>query len=191
MPCLLRTVPIATLALVAVTACSRQRVPATPTPAPAVDAEHAHRDSPERAEAERRAAEERARAEREARLAELRRILEARIYFDLDRSDLSPAARETLDAKLVLLNRDPSLRLLVEGHADERGSDEYNLALGQRRAAAAKRYLTQRGISADRIETTSRGEERPVCTEGNESCWSQNRGDHFVITAGGEVASRR
>jgi len=73
----------------------------------------------------------------------------------------------------------------ISGHADERGSSEYNLALGQRRAAAAKRYLVERGVAESRVETTSFGEERPACTSADESCYAQNRRDEFEITAGG------
>ena len=73
------------------------------------------------------------------------------------------------------------MRIRIEGNADERGSDEYNLALGQRRAAAAKRYLVERGIDASRFDLVSYGEERPVCTDHNEDCWQRNRRDDFVI----------
>ena len=78
----------------------------------------------------------------------------------------------------------------IAGHADERGSTEYNLALGTQRAAQAKRYLVERGVAAARIETTSFGEERPVCTENTEACWAQNRRDEFEITAGGPMFTK-
>ena len=108
--------------------------------------------------------------------------LEATIYFDFDRSDLTAEARSALAAKLPVLLANPGSRLQIVGHADERGSDEYNLALGLERAAAAKRYLTQRGVAPDRISVVSMGEEQPVCGESTESCWWRNRRDEFVVT---------
>jgi peptidoglycan-associated lipoprotein len=96
------------------------------------------------------------------------------------RSDQRPAA----EAKAPILAGNPSLKIRVEGNADERGSAEYNIALGMRRAAEAKRFLTERGVDRSRIETVSFGKERPVCTAHEESCWQQNRRDDFRITAG-------
>src|SRR3954467_8516274 len=110
----------------------------------------------------------------------------APIYFDFDKSTIRPDAAATLDAKLPWLQANPGMRIRIEGNADERGSDEYNLALGQRRAASAKRYLVDHGIAADRFDLVSYGEERPVCTEHNEACWQQNRRDDFrIVTIGG------
>jgi peptidoglycan-associated lipoprotein len=83
-----------------------------------------------------------------------------------------------------VLTQNTGIRIRISGHTDNRGSDEYNLALGQRRAAAAKRYLTDRGIDGGRIEIVSFGEERPKCTSDDESCWSDNRRDEFEITVG-------
>ena len=108
------------------------------------------------------------------------------IYFDYDRSDITEASRATLDAKVPVLTANPNLRIRIAGHTDSRGSDEYNLALGQRRAAAAKRYLVSRGISGDRIDLISYGEERPAAQGEDESAYGQNRRDEFEITAGGE-----
>jgi peptidoglycan-associated lipoprotein len=105
----------------------------------------------------------------------------APIYFDFDKSDIRTDAAAILDRKIPWLNANPGMRIRIEGNADERGSDEYNLALGQRRAAAAKRYLVERGIDAGRFDLVSYGEERPVCTEHDESCWQRNRRDDFVI----------
>jgi len=97
-----------------------------------------------------------------------------------------------LDAKLPILRANPNMRIRIEGNCDDRGSEEYNLALGQRRAAAAKRYLTDFGIDAGRIDIISYGHERPVCSQGSDECWSQNRRDEFVIVAGGDnIASMR
>ncbi len=107
------------------------------------------------------------------------------IYFDFDKSDIRPDAAATLDAKVPWLQANPGMRIRIEGNADERGSDEYNLALGQRRAAAAKRYLVEKGIDAGRFDLVSYGEERPVCTEQTEECWQRNRRDDFVIVTVG------
>jgi peptidoglycan-associated lipoprotein len=109
------------------------------------------------------------------------------IYFDFDKSTIRPDAAATLDRKLPWLQANPGMRIRIEGNADERGSDEYNLALGQRRAASAKRYLVDHGIAADRFDLVSYGEERPVCTEHNEACWQQNRRDDFrIVTIGSD-----
>lgn len=105
----------------------------------------------------------------------------APIYFDFDKSDIRPDAAATLDRKIPWLQANPGMRIRIEGNADERGSDEYNLALGQRRAASAKRYLVEHGIDASRFDLVSYGEERPVCTDHNEDCWQRNRRDDFVI----------
>ena len=133
-----------------------------------------------------RAAEEAARRDSEM----LRSTVAMVINFDFNRSELRDDARAALDAKLPILMANPNVTIRISGHADERGSSEYNLALGQRRAATAKRYLVERGIAESRIETTSFGEERPVCTDSNEGCWMQNRRDEFEITAGGPMLTR-
>jgi peptidoglycan-associated lipoprotein len=103
------------------------------------------------------------------------------IYFDYDRSDLRADARETLRANAGWLKNNPSARIEIEGHTDERGTNEYNLALGAKRAQSAKDYLSTLGIAGDRLSTISYGEEIPVCKEQNESCWRQNRRARFVI----------
>jgi len=102
-------------------------------------------------------------------------------YFDLDKSDLRDDARSALTKDAEFLRSYPQAHISIEGHCDERGSTEYNLGLGQRRAEAAKNFLISLGISGDRIETTSWGKERPFCTEHNEECWQQNRRAHFVL----------
>ncbi len=110
------------------------------------------------------------------------------IYFDFDKSNIRPDAAETLDRKVPWLQANPGMRIRIEGNADERGSDEYNLALGQRRAASAKRYLVNKGLAADRFDLVSYGEERPVCTEHNEACWQLNRRDDFrIVTIGSDM----
>ena len=98
-----------------------------------------------------------------------------RVFFGFDQSDLSSDAQTTLDRQATWLQKYPSVRITVEGHCDERGTREYNLALGERRASAVKDYLVARGIDGGRIETISYGKERPVAFGGTESAWSQNR----------------
>jgi peptidoglycan-associated lipoprotein len=142
-----------------------------------------------RAEGARRdslAREERLRAEREQRIQAARATLLEPIYFDYDRADLSDESKSGLQAKLPILTNSPDVKLRITGHADERGSDEYNLALGQSRAATALRYLVDHGIDRSRLDLTSYGEERPVCTEPNEGRWSRNRRAGFELIAGAE-----
>ena len=103
-------------------------------------------------------------------------------YFDLDSSQIRADARPVLQKNADWMKRWSSTKVTVEGHGDSRGSAEYNLALGDRRAAAVRDYLANLGITADRIQVVSKGKEQPVCTEENESCWQQNRRGHFVIT---------
>jgi peptidoglycan-associated lipoprotein len=193
-----RSVPVLlTSVLIIATACHKKPEPAVQPPPPAVnqdsiDAANRAREAAERERAlndsiaRARAAEEAARNREAARMEGLRNTLMATIYFDYDSDALSDAAQASLDQKLAILNANPSLSLRISGHADERGSDEYNLALGQRRAAAAKRYLTQRSIGDDRIAIISYGEERPAAQGSDESAYSQNRRDEFEITGGGD-----
>jgi peptidoglycan-associated lipoprotein len=103
------------------------------------------------------------------------------IYFDFDRADIRPDAAETLDANAGWLKANPAYLVLIEGHTDERGTNEYNLALGDRRARAARNYLVSHGVPATRITMISYGEERAVCSAVTESCWSQNRRAHFGV----------
>ena len=106
------------------------------------------------------------------------------VYFEYDKSALTDSAKHLLDRKIGILNANPSVGVQIEGHTDERGSSEYNLALGQRRAASVKRYLTQHGIADSRITIISYGEEKPAATGHDETNWSQNRRAEFVITIG-------
>jgi peptidoglycan-associated lipoprotein len=163
------------------------------------------RDSLARAEAARRAEDERLRREREereraareaaardslSRLAaateRVRGMLTAVINFDYDKSNIRPADAGVLDQKIAIMQANPNLRIVITGHADDRGSDEYNLALGNRRALAAREYMVNRGIAADRISTASRGEEQPLDPGSNEAAWARNRRDEFAISAGGD-----
>jgi peptidoglycan-associated lipoprotein len=119
-------------------------------------------------------------------VAAARSALVAKIFFDYDKSDITDQGKAILDAKVPILNANPGIRIRVEGNTDRRGSDEYNLALGQRRAASAKRYLTEHGIDASRLDIISYGAERPVAEGDSEDAYSQNRRDEFVIVAGGD-----
>jgi peptidoglycan-associated lipoprotein len=103
-------------------------------------------------------------------------------YFDLDSAAIRPDARQALQKSADFLKNYPNTRVTIEGHCDERGSTEYNLALGQRRANAVKEYLVSLGVPADHLNTTSWGKEKPVCTESNEGCWQQNRRGHFTLS---------
>jgi peptidoglycan-associated lipoprotein len=103
-----------------------------------------------------------------------------RIHFDFDKAVIRPQDAKTLDASAAWLKANPNQLILIEGHCDERGTSEYNLALGDRRTRAATNYLVAQGIAADRITTISYGEERPVCQERTEACWAQNRRDEFL-----------
>ena len=102
-------------------------------------------------------------------------------FFDTDKADLDADARATLTKDGEFLRTYSEVHISIEGHCDERGSTEYNLGLGQRRAAAAKNFLISLGIAGDRVETTSWGKERPFCTDHDEACWHQNRRAHFVL----------
>ena len=106
------------------------------------------------------------------------------IYFDYDKDAIRDDARAVLDAKVPVLQANPTLRIRIAGHTDERGSNEYNVALGQKRAAAASRYLVGRGIAESRIDIVSFGEERPAMTGEGEALWEKNRRDEFEIVAG-------
>jgi peptidoglycan-associated lipoprotein len=105
------------------------------------------------------------------------------VFFALDSSDLNDEARAALQKDSEWMRKWTTTKVTVEGHCDSRGTSEYNLALGDRRASAVKAYLVGLGVGSERLQTISKGKEAPFCTEENESCWSQNRRGHFVITA--------
>jgi peptidoglycan-associated lipoprotein len=105
------------------------------------------------------------------------------VYFAYDKAELSDKARASLEKNSTWLKRWTSTKINIEGHADSRGTNEYNLALGERRAAAVRDYLVSLGVPAARINILSKGEEQPVCQEETEGCWEQNRRGHFDITA--------
>ena len=104
-------------------------------------------------------------------------------FFALDSTELTQASRGSVQKNSDYLKRWASTKVLVEGHADSRGTNEYNLALAERRAAAVRDYLVSLGIGADRVTVVSKGEEAPFCTEENETCWQKNRRGHFIFTA--------
>jgi peptidoglycan-associated lipoprotein len=104
------------------------------------------------------------------------------VYFTYDSEELSEQARASLQKNLAWFKRWTSTKAVVEGHADSRGTNEYNLALGDRRAAAVRSYLISLGLAAERITMVSKGEEQPFCSEETEACWQQNRRGHFIIT---------
>ena len=106
------------------------------------------------------------------------------VYFDFDKSALTDSAKKVLDRKIQIMNANPGVGIQIEGNTDERGSAEYNLALGQQRAASVKRYLTQHGIADSRITILSNGEEKPADQGHDETAWSHNRRAEFVITVG-------
>ena len=201
-----RIAPVLALGLLTFAACPRREpVPAAPpTPTGPTQAqldsmarERQRQDSIARIEQARRDSLnriEQARADSIARIQAamartetVRSTVTAVVYFDYNSAELSNDARAILETKIPLLSANPELRIRIAGHSDERGSDEYNLALGQRRAAAAKRFLTQRGIAANRIETVSYGEERPAVDGHDEAAWAQNRRDEFEITGGADA----
>ena len=190
-------------AVFAAASCGGNPAPQNTTPAVDTAAENQRvRDSIAAAEAERarqaQAEAERIAAQRRAdslaALAragdEVRSTLAAMIHFDLDKSNIRSGDMAALDQKVAILQANPELKIRIGGHCDERGSDEYNLALGNRRAQSAKQYLVSHGIDASRIETQSWGEERPLVDGHDENAWSQNRRDEFEVTSGGDNIRR-
>ncbi len=191
-------------AVIAGASCGGNPPPQAPTPNAdsAAAAQKARQDSAAaaQAEADRQAAAERERVARQreadsiAALAraseEVRTTLAAMIHFDLDKSNIRSDDMGSLDQKVAILQANAALRIRIGGHCDERGSDEYNLALGNRRAQAAKQYLVSHGIDASRIETQSWGEERPLVNGHDENAWSQNRRDEFEVISGGDNLRR-
>jgi peptidoglycan-associated lipoprotein len=181
-PSLLMLVTAAAFAV----ACGGRSAPEEPAPEPTPAPAPTQAPEPEDDSAERERLE-RERMEREAaeRARTVNSDLAAMINFDYDQAVVREADQETLDRKAAILIANPGVRLRIAGHADERGSDEYNLALGNRRAAAAKRYLENKGVDASRLEVISYGEERPLNPGSDETAYAQNRRDEFEITAGG------
>ena len=117
-------------------------------------------------------------------VAEFRSVPELRdVFFDFDKYDIRPADAKVLDSNATWLKTNANNLILIEGHCDERGTNEYNLALGERRADAVRDYLVSLGVATDRMTVLSKGEEQPFCQEETEACWQQNRRGHFLVTA--------
>ncbi len=108
-------------------------------------------------------------------------ITQNNIYYEFDKSTLTPMAQDTLMRHAAWLRENADVTVTIEGHADERGTNEYNLALGDRRADSAKAFLVDLGIASSRLTTISYGEERPLCMQQNEECWAKNRRGHFIV----------
>jgi peptidoglycan-associated lipoprotein len=187
------------LTVVGVSGCHHAPQPAALTPAFTTTGVNANDDRAARERAAADAARRDSIARANARTDSLRRAAAAAhtaedarrallqpVHFDFDRDEILPSETTLLERKAEILRDNPSLQVRIEGNADDRGSDEYNLALGMRRAAAVERYIQERGIPASRMTTASNGLERPVCTEHEESCRRLNRRDEVVITAAGD-----
>ncbi len=185
-------VPVLALAVFAA-ACSKDPPPPVEPAGPTAEEIAAQRraDSIRAAEAaaerERRAAEAEAERERRAmeqRMAAARTTLEEMIFFGYDESTLTAEAERVLRSKLDILRNSPQVMMRIDGHADERGSTEYNIALGNRRAEAVRAFFVSFGLDEGRFQIRSYGEERPLNPASSESAWARNRRAEFVITAG-------
>jgi peptidoglycan-associated lipoprotein len=175
-------------------ACGGSEPPPPPAPTGPTQAEidAARADSIARVQAEEARQMEAERREEERLSAardEARSTLEDMVHFDYDESAITAEAEQILRRKIPILRSSPTVRLRLEGHADERGSTEYNLALGSRRAESISDFLSGFGIAADRLMTTSFGEERPLVNSTDETSWAQNRRVEFSITGGEVVVS--
>ncbi len=182
----------AMLALIMV-GCGGGTPPPEPEPEPQVQPEQPTRDLEAerraREEEERRRREEEERRRREAERDRVMSIVAERVHFDFDKSDIRSDAEPVLQRKVSVLREYPGIRLRLEGHCDERGSNEYNLALGQRRAESVRRYLMSYGVDAGRFQMISYGEERPLVNAQNEQAWAQNRRAEFVVTDPGGLGT--
>ena len=174
--------------LVLSVSCAKKKVTMEAEPTQEMTAEQMEAQQAAEAEAARREAAmaQKGEAQREeaatmAEEARMRAFVEENIHFDFDKYDLKPKAMMILDEKATYLREHPEVRVLIEGHCDDRGTNEYNLALGDRRANSAKNYLVRSGVAESRITTISYGEEQPLCMEQTESCWWRNRRDQFQI----------
>lgn len=116
----------------------------------------------------------------EASVIELQKKIQD-VYFDYDKYNIREDSKPVIKDLADLLSRNPKIKVVIEGHCDERGTNEYNLGLGDKRSHAVKQYLMSLGIPSKKIETVSYGEEKPICKESNEDCWSKNRRAHFVL----------
>jgi peptidoglycan-associated lipoprotein len=168
-------------------ACGGKPAPEQPAPEPTAAPTPAPTPAPTDDSAERRRADSIAAANAASERARaVAADLAAMINFEYDQAAVRATDQATLDKKAAILAANPNVRVQISGHADERGSDEYNLALGNRRAGAAKRYLENKGIDGARLEVVSYGEERPLNAGHDEAAYAQNRRDEFQVTAGGD-----
>jgi peptidoglycan-associated lipoprotein len=164
--------------LLGFSSCAKKQVKTDEAAKPAAVKQAAPAAPSDDADRQRRLAE----LEKQQKLqAEIRAFESENIFFDFDKSELKPAARTVLEKKAGWLRANSQYKLKIEGHCDERGTVEYNLALGERRAKAAMKYLSALGISADRMTTVSYGEERPADPGKNEAAWAKNRRDEFKL----------
>jgi peptidoglycan-associated lipoprotein len=178
-----------TAGLIFTASCAKKQVKSEPGVAPAGETEAERTAAEQEARArqkaleEQRLREERLREEANARTegTEKEEFLNEHIYFEFDKSRLLPEAKEILKRKAKWLMAHPNVSVIIEGHCDERGTNEYNMALGDRRAQSANSYLVDLGISRQRLTTISYGEERPVNSGHNERAWAENRRDQLVI----------
>ena len=178
---------VAIFSLVLTVSCAKKQVTPEPPAMPGALTEEATPEEipvpSEPMEEEEMLTEERLYQEKQAQMeAELRdKFVNEDIHFEFDKSRLLPEAKKILREKAEWLSMHPDVTVTIEGHCDERGTNEYNLALGDRRAESARRFLTDLGISAGRLTTVSYGEERPLDPRHNEEAWAKNRRAHFVI----------
>jgi peptidoglycan-associated lipoprotein len=196
-----RNTILALVVLAVAAGCHKAPAPLAPAPlsANSDSLNKARADSIARADSMRQAEIARAQAEQDslravrereqresAQNVDAMKVLAATIFYDFDRSDLTEAARSLLLAKVPVLQSQSAVRLRITGHTDNRGSSEYNLALGLRRAAEAKAFLVNNGIDGSRLEITSMGAEQPAVQGDNEEAWSRNRRSEFAPISGGE-----
>ena len=182
------------LAVAALAACGGKPAPEQPKPQAEqpVAQSRVNQDSIDAAnraaeEARNKAAADAAAADAAARAKGLAGEVASMIHFDYDKSDIRQNDQAVLDRKAAIMGANPGLRVRISGHADERGSDEYNLALGNRRAGAAKRYLEGKGVDGSRVDVISYGEERPLEQGSTEEAYAANRRDECEITGGGDI----
>ena len=175
---------------VAVSACGGNPPPEPqPEPESEPQVEESAEDAAAREAEERRRREEEERRRREAERRRVMDVIAERVHFDFDRSNIRSDAEPVLQRKVTVLREHPGIQLRIEGHADERGSNEYNLALGQRRAESVRSDLLSYGISPSRFSTISYGEERPLAQGSNEDAWAMNRRAEFIVTDSGSLGS--